>query len=124
MAEIAPKVKIISYATKFTPREDGLKDFADILTSNPKIDAVYSMDDETSIGVLQAIKEANRTDIKVVTGGGGMQEYFKMMPENDKIWIESATYSPAMVRDAVDMAVAILNGETVEPVKNHWYNHC
>jgi len=116
MAQIAPTMNIITYATKFT-REDGLKDFADILTSNPKIDAVYSMDDETSIGVLQAIKEANRTDIKVVTGGGGMQEYFKMMPENQNIWIESALYSPAMVRDAFDMAVAILKGETVEPVK-------
>ncbi|MRR32483.1 sugar ABC transporter substrate-binding protein, partial [bacterium] len=85
MATLAPDMKIITYATKFT-REDGLKDFADILTSNPQIDAVYSMDDETSIGVLQAIKEANRTDIKVVTGGGGMQEYFKMMPENQDIW--------------------------------------
>jgi ribose transport system substrate-binding protein len=116
MAEIAPNMNILTYATKFT-REDGLKDFADILTSNPQIDAVYSMDDETSIGVLQAIKEANRTDIKVVTGGGGMQEYFNMMPENENIWIESATYSPAMVRDAVDMAVSILNGDTVEPVK-------
>lgn len=38
-------------------------DFADILTSNDHIDAVYSMDDETSIGVLQAISEANRDDI-------------------------------------------------------------
>jgi ribose transport system substrate-binding protein len=116
MAKIAPNVKITSYATKFT-REDGLKDFADILTKNPKIDAVYSMDDETSIGVLQAIKEANRTDIKVVTGGGGSQEYFKMMPENENIWIESALYSPAMVRDAVDMAVSILKGEKVDDVK-------
>ncbi len=116
MAEIAPEMNIITYATKFT-REDGLKDFADILTSNPQIDAVYSMDDETSIGVLQAIKEANRTDIKVVTGGGGMQEYFKMMPENQDTWIESALYSPAMVKDAVNMALAILNGETVDPVK-------
>ncbi len=116
MDEIAPDVEIVSYATKFT-REDGLKDFADILTSNDQIDAVYSMDDETSIGVLQAIKEAKRTDIKVVTGGGGCQEYFNMMPENENIWIESALYSPAMVRDAVDMAVAILNGEEVDPVK-------
>ncbi|MRR52201.1 MAG: sugar ABC transporter substrate-binding protein [Rhodocyclaceae bacterium] len=116
MAEIAPEMNIITYATKFT-REDGLKDFADILTSNPQIDAVYSMDDETSIGVLQAIKEANRTDIKVVTGGGGMQEYFKMMPENQDIWIESALYSPAMVKDAVNMALAILNGEKVDAVK-------
>ena len=115
MAEIAPDMNIISYATQFT-REDGLTDMADILTSNPQIDAVYSMDDETSIGALQAIREAKRTDIKVITGGGGMQEYFNMMPENEDIWIESATYSPAMVRDAVDMAVSILSGETVEPV--------
>ncbi len=112
MKEIAPDMKILTYATKFT-REDGLKDFSDILTKNKKIDAVYSMDDETSIGVLQAIKEAGRTDIKVVTGGGGMQEYFKMMPENNDIWIESALYSPAMVKDAVDIALKLLNGEDV-----------
>lgn len=115
MDELAPDMEIISYATQFT-REDGLADFADILTSNPHIDAVYSMDDETSIGVLQAIREANRTDIQVITGGGGMQEYFNMMPENEDIWIESALYSPAMVKDAVNMAVDILNGEEVEPV--------
>src|SRR5690554_5265800 len=34
-AEIAPNLNIITYATQFT-REDGLKDFADILTSNNK----------------------------------------------------------------------------------------
>ncbi|GIO26986.1 ABC transporter substrate-binding protein [Ornithinibacillus bavariensis] len=111
--EIAPDLKLHTYATQFT-REDGLKDFADILTSLDHIDAVYSLDDETSIGVLQAISEAGRTDIKVVTGGGGMQEYFNMMPENEDIWIQSALYSPAMVKDAVDTAVKILNGESVE----------
>jgi len=115
IAQIAPNMKVIEYATKFT-REDGLKDMADILTANPQIDAVYSMDDETTIGALQAIREAKRTDIKVITGGGGMQEYFKMMPENTDIWLESATYSPAMVKDAVKEAVAILSGETVDPV--------
>lgn len=113
MEKIAPDLELLTYATQFT-REDGLKDFADILTSNPKIDAVYSMDDETSIGVLQAIKEAGRTDIKVVTGGGGMQEYFNMMPENNDIWIQSALYSPAMVKDAVDIALKVLNGEKAE----------
>ena len=111
--EIAPDMNLLTYATQFT-REDGLKDFADILTSNDQIDAVYSMDDETSIGVLQAIREAGRTDIKVVTGGGGMQEYFNMMPENEDIWIQSALYSPAMVKDAVDVALKVLKGEEVE----------
>lgn len=116
LKEIAPDMKIITYATAFT-REDGLKDMADILTANDKIDAVYSMDDETSIGVLQAIEEAGRKDIKVVTGGGGCQEYFNMMPKYEDIWVESALYSPAMVKDAVDMAIALLKGEKVEEVK-------
>lgn len=115
VSKTAPNLKLVTYATKFT-REDGLKDFADILTSNPKIDAVYSMDDETSIGVLQAIKEAGRDDIKVITGGGGMQEYFKMMPENKNIWIQSALYSPAMVKDAIDVALKVLNGEDIPKV--------
>lgn len=114
--DIAPDLNILTYATQFT-REAGLADFSDILMRNPKIDAVYSMDDETSIGVLQAIREAGRTDIKVITGGGGMQEYFQLMPENDDIWIQSALYSPAMVRDAVDVALKVLKGEEVEQVK-------
>ncbi|NGP44774.1 substrate-binding domain-containing protein [Bacillaceae bacterium SIJ1] len=113
VAEIAPELNVHKYASEFT-REAGLKDFADILTSREQIDAVFSIDDETSIGVLQAIKEAGRENIQVVTGGGGMQEYFNMMPENDDIWIQSALYSPAMVKDAIDVAVQVLNGEDVE----------
>jgi len=113
MKEIAPDMNLIYYNTQFT-REDGLKDFADVLQANSQIDAVFSMDDETSIGVLQAIEEANRTDVKVVTGGGGCQEYFNMMPENEDIWIQSALYSPDMVMQAVDVAVSLLKGESVE----------
>lgn len=113
IADIAPDLNIHTYATTFT-REDGLSDFADILTSRNHIDAVFSIDDETSIGVLQAIDEAGRDDIQVVTGGGGSQEYFKMMPENEAIWIQSALYSPDMVKDAIDVAINILDGETVE----------
>ncbi|NBI18229.1 sugar ABC transporter substrate-binding protein [Neglecta sp. X4] len=116
MKEIAPDMELLTYSTQFT-REDGLKDFADILQANPQIDAVFSMDDETSIGVLQAIAEAKRTDVKVVTGGGGCQEYFGMMPENEEIWIQSALYSPNMVMDAVDMAVSLLKGESVDKEK-------
>lgn len=111
--ELAPDLNIHTYATQFT-REDGLTDFADILTSMNHIDAVFSIDDETSIGVLQAIEEAGRDDIQVVTGGGGMQEYFKKMPENEDIWIQSALYSPDMVKDAIDIALDVLNGEEVE----------
>ena len=113
--EIAPEMNVIEYATAFT-REDGLKDFTDILAANKQIDAVYSLDDETSIGVLQAIEDAGRTDIKVITGGGGCQEYFNIIAANESINVCSALYSPLMVREAVDMAVSVLKGEKVDPV--------
>mgnify|MGYP000497298196 CR=1 FL=1 len=119
MAAEAPNMVLKEYATEFT-REAGLADMADILTANPQIDAVFSMDDETSIGALQAIRDAGRTDIKVITGGGGCQEWFNMMlaDENQDIWLQSDLYSPVMVEDAVDMALDILNGNAPEdPVK-------
>jgi len=113
IAEIAPDMELETYATEFTA-EAGLKDFSDILTSLDHIDAVFSIDDETSLGVLQAIEESGRDEIQVVTGAGGKQEYFKKMPEFDDMWIESGLYSPEMVQDAVDVAVDLLNGEDVE----------
>ena len=117
MKEIAPDMELLTYATKFT-REDGLKDFADVLAANPQIDAVFSMDDETSIGVLQAIEEANRTDIKVVTGGGGCQEYFGMIADEQykDLGPASALYSPSMVQDAIKTAIDLMNGGSAEPV--------
>lgn len=116
VAEIAPNLELKTYATEFT-REGGMRDFADILTSLKEIDAVFSIDDETSIGVLQAIREAGRDDIQVITGGGGAQDYFNLMPQNEDIWIQSALYSPAMVEDAVDLALSVLKGEDIEDDK-------
>ena len=115
IAEIAPNLKVIEYATKFT-REDGLKDFADILAANAQIDAVFSLDDETSIGVLQAIEDAGRTDIKAITGGGGCQEYFQLIAENKDIAVSSSLYSPLMIRDCFDVALARIAGEEVAAV--------
>ena len=115
MAEIAPDMEFIEIATQFA-REDGLNDMTDALTANPHIDAVFSMDDESSIGALQAIVEAGRTDIKAITGGGGCQEYFNMMTDEQYagIWVSSATYAPDMIVNCIENAVKVLNGEEVE----------
>lgn len=114
IAEIAPDVEIIgTYITEFT-QEAGLRDMTDILVAHSEIDAVYSMDDETSIGAIQAIIDAGRTDIKVITGGGGCQEYFNMMLEYPDLWVQSATYSPSMVQECVQMAIDLAEGKDVE----------
>ena len=115
MAEIAPEMEFVTIATEFN-REAGLNDVADALTANQQIDAVFSMDDETSIGALQAIIEAGRTDIKAITGGGGCQEYFNMMTDETyaDIWVSSMTYTPDMIVNCVENIVKILEGEEIE----------
>ncbi len=115
IAEIAPDMNLITIATEFK-REAGLNDMTAALTANDHIDAVFSMDDETSIGALQAIIEAKRTDVKAITGGGGCQEYFGLMTEDayKDIWVSSATYLPNMIVNCIENANAILNGETID----------
>ena len=97
-------------------RDKGLAGMADVLEAHPQIDAVFSMDDETSMGAIQAITEAGRKDIKAITGGGGCQEYFKLMSDEKyaDIWVASALYSPDMIVSCVENAIAVLNGEEVE----------
>ena len=98
------------------PRDVGLAAAADILEKMPVVDAFYSMDDETSIGTIQAINEAGRTEIKAITGGGGCQEYFNIIAseEGAAVGAASALYSPAMIQDAIQVAIQLLNGEEVE----------
>ena len=99
-------------------RNVGLADMTDVLTSHNKIDAVFSLDDENSIGFVQACVEAGRTDIKVITGGGGMQEYFRMIKDEKyaSYGLASALYSPSMVEHAVQTAIDLCNGKTSEKV--------
>ena len=115
IAEIAPDMNLITISTAFA-RADGMNDMTAALTANETIDAVFSMDDETSIGALQAIVEAGRTDVKAITGGGGCQEYFNMMTDEayQNIWVCSATYAPNMIVNCIENTVKILNGEEVD----------
>lgn len=113
VAENLPDIEIINeYGANTAAAQDGLKVMADALTANPSIDAVFSVDDELSIGIQKAIEETGRADVKVVTGGGGMQSYFQLMTEQPDIWYASALYSPSMIQDCVQIAKDILDGKT------------
>ena len=116
MAKIAPDVEILHYSAPSFAAADGLAVTADILTANPELDAIFSEDDESSIGALQAIADAGRTDIKAITGGGGAQSYFALIKERTDVAASSALYSPLMIKDCIDVAIKVVNGETVEPV--------
>ena len=112
--ENAPNIEILGeWASDDGSPESGLRAFTDVLQANPHIDAVYSTDDEMSNGILQAIKEQNRTDIRVITGGGGAQTYFAIMDDFPGIWVSSQTYAPYMMKDAVEVVDKLIGGEAV-----------
>ena len=110
-----PGITVIEFATEGYQQEQGLKAAADLLTANPHIDAIASQDDESSVGFLKAIDDAGRTDIKYISGCGGMQSYFHTIEEYGKgdLQLCTATYAPSMITEAIDLAVEALNGVEV-----------
>ncbi len=57
----------------------------DFLTKYKKIDVVWCQDDDMTVGVLQAIEQAKRTDIKYVIGGAGSKDMIKKVMDGDKM---------------------------------------
>lgn len=114
IVKVAPDIKILgSYDSPNGAPESGLKTMTDALQANKMIDGVFSIDDELSVGLYQAITEQKRTDIKVLTGGGGAQSYFKLMEKAPAdVWLASALYSPSMMLDCVKMADSFIKGQT------------
>ena len=87
-------------------RDDAFKVMQDYLTKFPKIDAVWCQDDDMAVGVLEAIKQANRTDIKMVIGGAGMKDMIKKVADGDAMMPVNVLYPPAMVATALELTVA------------------
>jgi ribose transport system substrate-binding protein len=85
-------------------RDDGFKVMQDFLTRFPQIDAVWAQDDDIAVGVLRAIQQANRTDIKFVLGGAGMKEFIKKVMDGDPLVPADVLYPPNMVATAVNVA--------------------
>jgi ribose transport system substrate-binding protein len=73
---------------------------------------VWSAEDDMSVGVLKAIDQAKRTDIKEVLGGAGSKEMIKRVMDGDKLINADVTYSPKFIYDAIKLtAEARLKGE-------------
>jgi len=99
-----PNIKILDKKYANWNRDDGYKVMQDFLTRFPKIDAVWAQDDDIAVGVLKAIGQANRTDIKFVLGGAGMKEMIKKVMDGDKLITANVTYPPRMIYQAVELA--------------------
>ncbi len=114
MAANYPDITLVDATADGFTQEAGLTMASDLLTAQPELDAIYSIDDEPSLGILQAVKEAKRTDVKFISGGGGSQGWYQKIKDEKDITLFTETYSPSMIGDALELTKSIQQGNAFE----------
>ncbi len=114
-----PGIKLLDAKYGNWNRDDAFKVMQDFLTRFKHIDAVWAADDDMSVGVLKAIDQAKRTDIKLVFGGAGAKGSIKTLMDGSDPRIQAnVSYSPKFMYDAIKMtAEARLKGQKL-PANN------
>ncbi|MCX5512802.1 ABC transporter substrate-binding protein [Kaistia algarum] len=97
--------------------DEAFKLMQDYLAKYPQIDAVWANDDDMLLGVLEAIKESGRTDIKFALGGNGMKEIVKKVIDGDAMTPVETPYPPSMIKTAIYLTAANLSGHA--PVRGN-----
>jgi ribose transport system substrate-binding protein len=59
-----------------------------------------------ALGVMEAIRQAKRDDIKFVLGGAGMKDIVKRVMDGDKMIPANVSYPPAMISTALGVTAA------------------
>ena len=107
MADKFPGIKILASEPADWNKEKAYKVTQTLLTKYPNIDAIWSSDDDMSLGAEQALKEAGRTNVWMV-GGGGMKDVIKKVMDNDPMYPVTVTYPPKMIAEAIERCIADL----------------
>jgi ribose transport system substrate-binding protein len=91
--------------------DEAFKLMQDYLAKYPHIDAVWANDDDMLLGVLEAIKQSDRTEIKYALGGNGMKEIVEKVIAGDKVTPIETPYPPSMIKTAIYMTAAQFVGQ-------------
>ena len=112
-----PDIKLLDAKHGNWNRDDAFKVMQDYLTRFKQIDAVWAADDDMAIGVLKAIDQAKRNDIKIVFGGAGAKGMVKTLMDGKDPRIQAnVSYSPKFIYDAIKLtAEARLKGQKLPP---------
>ncbi len=104
-------------AAQFTV-ESGQSVAASMLQANPHFDAIWNHDDDQGIGVLAAIKQANRSEFFMV-GGAGSANMMRYIKADNTVVKATVLYPPTMANDAVRLARLLVHdkglGDFVQP---------
>ncbi len=112
-AEIAkyPDIRILDSQSAGWDTAKGLKLMENFLQKYPKIDAVWTGDDDVLLGALKAYEESKRRDVKAFVGGAGAKLVVKMVLDRHPLVPFDVTYPPRMVEVGAQMALKLLAQE-------------
>ncbi len=106
-----------TYGFKVTAQQDaqftvetGNEVATSLLQAHKKIDALWNHDDDQGVGVLAAIKEANRNEF-IMVGGAGSLNAMKEIQTGTSVLKATVTYSPTMASSAIKLARLIAQGK-------------
>lgn len=98
-----PEIKV-DYGRANWNDEEAAKLMENKMMAYEQIDAVWAGDDDVLRGVLGAYKKSGRSDVKVMSGGGGSQYIIGLIKGNDPVVKFTITYPPKMIYDAAMLA--------------------
>jgi ribose transport system substrate-binding protein len=107
-----PGIKVLSKDQNAEgSRDGGLRVMTDLLTSFPKIDAVFSINDPSGIGAELAAKQAKRDEFFIVSVDGA-PEAKQAIEDPKSLFVATAAQDPlGMTQKAVQVGNDILHGK-------------
>ncbi|MUG95515.1 substrate-binding domain-containing protein [Scytonema sp. UIC 10036] len=107
-----PGIKVLSKDQNAEgSRDGGLRVMSDLLTTFPKIDAVFAINDPSGVGVDLAASQAKRKDFFIV-GVDGAPEAIEAIASKNSLYAATATQDPrGMTQKAVEVGNNILHGK-------------
>ncbi len=107
-----PDIKILSKDQNAEgSRDGGLRVMSDLLTSFPKIDAVFAINDPSGVGAELAARQAKRSEFFIV-GVDGAPEAKEAIEDPNSLFVATAAQDPlGMTRKAVQVGNDILHGK-------------
>ncbi len=97
-------------------RDGGLRVMTDLLSANPKIDAIFGINDPTAIGADLAARQASRKEFFIL-GVDGSPDGEAALKDKNSLFTATAAQDPyAMTEKAVEIGYNILQGKKPEKV--------
>ncbi len=112
-----PGIHIVDTRYANWNRDDAFAATQDLLVRHRHLDAVWAADDDMAAGVLKAIDQAHRTDIRLVFGGAGSKAMVRAIKDGSDPRLQAdVSYSPKFIYDAIKLtAEARLAGRALPP---------